>query len=371
LSLRATIGAARLEIVGWWAASRALVFASAAVAQVIGWPRASWHPSLLGHPLILLGFWDGRWYRRIAEHGYLYIPGRTSDPAFFPLLPILEHAAQLLGVSTLVAGVAIANIALLVGLLAFYELGRRLLPETDARRAAMYVAIFPYTFVFSMAYPEALALACIALAGLLAVRGRWAAAACAAAAATLARPEGAFLVIPLAAIAAAQWASLPERRRAWAVTAALAGPAALASFSLYLWSRVGDPLAWSKAEAAWGRSFSPTGVYRAAEQLLVATQHHDTWIYRDAASCVVYVGLLAVALHLRLPLGWILFGAAIVLLPLASGTFTSDGRFGLLALPVFWALAALGRSSRVHRLVTVASPLLLVLFVLTIRSRFP
>ncbi len=371
LSLPAMVGAERWQVIGWWAGSRVLVFGCAAIAQVARWPRSTWHPSLLRHPLVLLGFWDGRWYRIIAAHGYLYIPGRTSDPAFFPLLPILEHALGLLGVSTLVSGIAIANVAFLGGLLVLYELGRRLLPEPDARRAAIYLAIFPYSFVFSLAYPESLALAAIALAGLAALRGNWPAAAAAAVAATLARPQGAFLVIPLAAIAYQAWPSLPDRRRTWAVTAALAGPAALASFSLYLWSRVGDPLAWSKAEAAWGRSFSPFGIVRAVSQLLAAARHHDGWLYRDAAFCLLYAFLLVVAFRARLPLGWILFAAAAVLLPLASGTFTSDGRFGLLALPAFWALAILGRDVRVHRLVAIVSPLLLALAVLTLRSRYP
>jgi hypothetical protein len=60
-----------------------------------------------------------------------------------------------------------------------------------------------------------------------------------------------------------------------------------------------------------------------------------------------------------------------VLLPIGSGTFTSDGRFGLLALPVFWGLAALGRHRTVDRLVLAVSPLLLVLSVLTLHARYP
>src|SRR5438067_1657414 len=80
---------ARLEIAAWWAGSRLLVIAVASAAQVVRWPADAWHPSLFRHPLVLLGSWDGQWYRIVAAHGYLLIPGQPSDPAFFPLLPVV------------------------------------------------------------------------------------------------------------------------------------------------------------------------------------------------------------------------------------------------------------------------------------------
>jgi len=353
-----------LVIAGWWAASRLFVLLLVAAAQLVRWPMSTWHPSLTRHPLVLLGAWDGQWYRIVAAHGYLLIPGQASDPAFFPLLPVTENALAGLGVPPVAGGVLVANLALLVGLLALYELGRLLLPEAQARRAAVYAAVFPYGFVFSLAYPEGLALALVALTGLLALRHRWLAAGAAAAAATLARPQGVFLLLPVAAAAWGAWDTLSDRERSQAVAAVLAGPAALASFSLYLWHTVGSPLAWSTAEVAWGRSFSLLGPYRAVEQL-------NGWLYRDAICCVLYLALLVVGRRSGVPWAWVLCGLAMVLLPIASGTFTSDGRFGLLALPVFWGLAALGRHRVADRLILALSPMLLALAVLTLHSRYP
>ncbi len=363
--------AAYPAIVAWWAGSRLFVVICAAAAQVIRWPDGTWHPGLSRHPLILLGFWDARWYRIVAAHGYLLVPGRFSDPAFFPLLPVVEHGFALLGIPTLVSGVVVANLALLVGLLAMYELGQTMLPEADARRSVCYLAIFPYSFVFSMAYPEGLAIAAVALAALFATRQKWLAAGACVAIATLARPQGVFLALPLAAIAWQGWSAMPERKRTEAVAALLAGPAALLSFSLYLWHTVGSPVAWSKAEVAWGRSFSIDGPVRAAQELFAASAHHNEWIYRDLAFCLLYLGLLVAAGWARVPWPWLLCGAAMVLLPLGSGTFTSDGRFGLLALPAFWGLGALGRNSVVNRVVLAVSPILLAAAVLTLRVRFP
>ncbi|HWB22064.1 MAG TPA: hypothetical protein VG652_04190 [Gaiellaceae bacterium] len=351
--------------------SRTLVFACALVVQITRFPRRRWHPSLLHHPFALLGVWDGRWYKLIAAGGYLFVPGRYSNPAFFPLLPILERAAHAIGVPYLLTGVVCANLGFLAGLLALYELGSELLPESDARRAALYAAVFPAGYVFSMAYPEGIAFPLVALAGLFAVRDRSLAAAICAAGATLARPEGIFLVLPLAAIAIRRWPSLATSGRSRAVAAVLAAPAALASFSAYLAWQLGDPLAWSKAERAWGRSFAVTGPDRAVVQLLNASHHHDGWLYRDAVSCLLYVGLLMVAYRAGIPRGWVLAGAGIVLMPLASGSFDSDARFGLLALPVFWGLAVLGRHAPVNAIVLIACPVLLAAATVTIQLRYP
>jgi hypothetical protein len=56
-------------------------------------------------------------------------------------------------------GIALTNLALFAALLGIYELGRTWLDEKAARRAAIYAALIPPGFAFSMLYPEALALA--------------------------------------------------------------------------------------------------------------------------------------------------------------------------------------------------------------------
>src|SRR5207237_1362940 len=77
------------------------------------------------------------------------------------------------GLSADTAGLLIANLALLVALVALYELVRVWTDERTARRAAVYAAIFPVGYVFSMVYPEAVVLAGMSVAGVLAARGRW------------------------------------------------------------------------------------------------------------------------------------------------------------------------------------------------------
>jgi len=363
----ATVG--RRRIFAWWLGTRLLVFLTAAVMQIIGAPRTQ--PGFLAHPFDLVGSWDSHWYRIVADRGYLFVPHQYSDPAFFPLLPIVERLGTFVGLPDIVTAALVANLGFLVGLMALYALGCELLPETDARRAAIYLAIFPMGFVFSLAYPEGLVLPLLALAALCALRDRWLAAAVCAAAATLARPEGLFLVFPLAAIAMRRWPMASESLRARSLAAVLSPAAALASFSAYLWWTLGDPLAWSKSERAWGRSFSVHGLRNAFAQLLTAPRNDNTWIYRDVVFCVLYVVLLVVARRAGLPRSWIVAGAATVLLPIASGSFTSDARFGLLAPAVFWGLAIVGRRPALDRALLVLCPLLLVAGVVTLPLRWP
>ena len=360
---------ARAWIVGWWAFGRALVLGPALVVDAFG-PRGYLRRDEHAHTLGLLGSWDGLWYRMIASDGYLLIPGHQSDPAFFPLYPVLLRGVHGLGFGYQTAGLLLSNALLLVALGAFEALTRHLLGPGHARRATVYVAIFPLGYVFSMAYPESLVLAAIALAGLAALHGRWWAASLCAGAAALARPEGLFVALPVLASAWHRRSDLSPVRWGLALGAVLAPAAALASFPLYLGYVLGDPLAWNHAEQAWGRRVSPLGFIRAFEHLPHALSQNP-WLVRDVVAFVVYAVILAAARRAGVSVPWLVGGVAVIGLPLFSGSFESIGRFGLLAPPVFWGLAWLGRKRGVDRAIRAASVVLLVAATVTVPYVFP
>jgi hypothetical protein len=356
-------------VAGWWLAGRAIVLATAVVVHRFGpagWIRLVEH----SHPLGPLEAWDGRWYRMVASSGYVLVPGRQSDPAFFPLFPAMLRAGHAVGLSYSTAGLVLANAGFLCALLAFHALTNTLFGDSMARRATAYLAVFPFGYVFSMIYPESVVLALIALAALAALRRRWGWAALCAAAAALARPEGLFVALPLAVLAWEQRHTLSPRARGLAVAAVLAPGAAIASFSLYLWSVLGDPMAWSQAQRAWGREFSPLGFVRAIEGFGRAFSH-DAWVLRDVVALVLYLLLLAAAARAGVSWPWLLAGLAIVVLPVFSGSFDSIARFGLLAPAAFWGLAALGRDPRLHRLILGISVPLLAAAIVVLPLRFP
>src|SRR6266487_275545 len=127
------------QLAGWWAGSRALVFACAALLHWQRTPHGYFEPEFRS-TLTVLSSWDGRWYDQVARNGYLLVPGHQSDPAFFPFYPMLLRIVHVFGLSYEDAGIALSNLVLLGGLLAFYRPGRELLPERDAFRAGVVAA---------------------------------------------------------------------------------------------------------------------------------------------------------------------------------------------------------------------------------------
>ena len=346
--------------------SRVIVLATAAVSHQLRWPhgRPPVHGASTAHTLSILSYWDGVWYRTVAEQGYLLIPGRQSDPAFFPLFPIVLRALRGLGLSFLTTGILVSNSAFIIGILAFYELSRRLLPADVARTSTLIAAFFPMSFVFSMTYPESLVLAALALALLLALQGRWTLSAVAGAAAALGRPEAMFFALPLAAIAISRSHASGRLANGRALGAAFAPLVSIVTFPLYLGWALDNVSAWSGAQHAWGRAFALDGVVRAFQQLY---SHGQTpWLWRDVGFCLVYLGLIAAAHRIGIAWPWIVAGAALVVLPLASGTFLSDARFGVLALPAYWGAGALARRRIVRVPVLIFSAALLVAGTMTI-----
>jgi hypothetical protein len=331
-----------------------------------GWIKLVEHNHALGP----LQAWDARWYRMVASSGYLLLTGRQSDPAFFPLYPVLMRAGHAAGLGYTTSGLIIANAGFLLALVAFYALTQRMFDDSMARRAVAYLAVFPFGFAFSMVYPESIVLALIAFAALAAMRRHWGWAAACAGAAALARPEGLFVALPLAVLAWQQRHELSPRARGVAIGAVLAPLAAIGSFSLYLWHVLGDPMAWSQAQRAWGREFSPLGFVRAIEGL-GGSFAHDKWVTRDVVAVFVYLILLAVAARAGVSWPWLVSGLAVVVLPLFSGSFDSIDRFGLLAPAAFWGLAALGRDPRVNRLILGVSVPLLAAAIVVLPLHFP
>src|SRR5688572_21381971 len=188
--------------------SRVVVFATAYVAQRV-WPeriRVPWRA--FPDVLLLDGMlrWDSGWYWNIIEHGYQYVPGKQSNVAFFPLFPLLSWLGglplELLGMSPrrafFAAGLFLSNTAFFVALVGLHRLAQRTLGDVPAARAVWLLALYPFSFFFSAAYTEALALALAVWAFYLASRNRWVLAALLAALCTATRTPGIFLAPALA-----------------------------------------------------------------------------------------------------------------------------------------------------------------------------
>jgi hypothetical protein len=245
--------------------------------------------------------------------------------------------------------------------LAFAELTRELFDEDTARRAAIWLCVFPIGFVFSMEYPTSLVLATMTLGALAAVRGRWLWAAVAVGLAGLARPEAAVLVIPLAVLA---WRR-GELSRPRVVAALVAAPVAIATFPLYLWFRIGRFHAWTEAQEQWGRSFHALGLWDAFVNLPSQLDLHH-WLARDLGFLAAYVVLLLLARHAGVDWPWIVAAAALVVVPLMSGTVESVARFGMVGFAFYWVLARVVRPRWLERVLQAGCLALVAWWMLTL-----
>jgi hypothetical protein len=335
-------------ILGWWAVSRLVTLVTFLILQSVG-RHGSLGAQFYRSPVGLLGAWDGVWYQRVAAHGYILIPGRQSDTAFFPLYPILLRGLHAFAFSYTAAGAIVSNLTLAVALVAFYELSRKVVSEELALRSSVFAAIVPMAFVYSMSYPASLLLALVALALLAAFSDRWLLSAVAGAAAGLTRPEAMLLAIPIGAYAWHQRKVLNRRTRGIALAAVTAAPVCIATFPLYLRWALHDAQAWQQSEATWGRHFSLLGPVRALGNVPADVQAHPGLV-RDVLLIAAYGLLLAIAARARIGWPWIAAGAAVIVLPLFSGSIESEGRFGLVALPVYWSLAILTQGARAYRI---------------------
>ncbi|HEV8686783.1 MAG TPA: mannosyltransferase family protein [Gaiellaceae bacterium] len=317
----------------------------------------------LGYGIDVWARWDSDFFLRIAEDGY-----DRSSAAFFPLYPALVGVLGrvLLGHYVL-AGVLISLAASLAALVLLYRLAEPRLGADGARRAVLYLALFPLTLFLLAVYSDGLFLLLAVAAFALAERSRFLSAGIATGLALLTRPFGVAL---LPAVALVAWRS-GERRRA--LLSLAAAPALAALYPLLLWREVGDPWAFVHAQDVWHRQLSPAGPLGGIWEgiRVVVTGDTPTGSAPLHATAVNVEGLVALVLFAALTIvAWRRFGAPYgvfatlsIALPLSVPSerwpLLSLPRFGLVVFPFFLALASLGRTPRAHAVILGTSALFL------------
>jgi hypothetical protein len=149
-----------------------------------------------------------------------------------------------------------------------------------------------------------------------------------------------------------------------AVAAGAMIPLALVGFFAYLHARTGDALASLHAQEDFNRELALAGPFRAIESGFRNTlggspgQAIELIATFGAAALLVLFATRAAGDRWEVR-GWTLFGAASLLLPLATGVLWQMPRFALLIPPVFWMLGQLGERRRLHIAILVLFPVAL------------
>jgi Mannosyltransferase (PIG-V) len=341
------------------------------------WGLTSEQPSSMpnGQPLPLTSGWhnavtdwdklDANWFLYIAQHGYSNTDGTA---AFFPGYPMLVRLVGYLCLGhQLLAGYLVSNAALLAALVILYRLTEHEYDLATARRAVLYLALFPTAvFLFGL-YSESLFLLAAAGAFYLARRGRWWWAGLVGIAATATRSMGVIVALALAAEAIHQTVEDRRSRAEDASARRLAGSAAIrlgasalplvgiAGYLLFWQLRYHD---WSRPitleKTWWQRQFTLPwqtlwhGLRLAAQTGQVGGQGWPAFDF-----VLVAVGLVLavwVAVRARPLYAVYAWGSILLFLsdPWPARPLSSDPRFLVVLFPLAWPLARLGRRAGWH-----------------------
>ena len=248
MGLRPAVTFIAIRVAFWLGAAATLIWAPAPERRLIGDAYGPASDFLFQ----TLSQWDARWFLQISLHGYEEVP---QAAAFFPVYPALVHALAWVTGSPLVAGVLISLAAGAVAAWVLAQLARPLLGERGAHDVVLYLALYPVGFVFTSLYSEGLFLALAAGSFLAATRGRPVLAGVLGGFATGTRLMGLAL---LPALLILLWRGRDARSlvRLWPL---LLLPAAVGLYALYLDWAIGDPWAFTSAQADWNRNGSWLG----------------------------------------------------------------------------------------------------------------
>src|ERR671935_263249 len=151
----------------------------------------------LGYATDVWARWDSVFFVRIAEHGY----DKTSA-AFGPLYPgLVAVLGRVFFGHYVLAGIVVSLAAALGAFVLLHRIAEARLGVEGARRALLYLALFPTALFLQAVYSESLYLLLVLGAFVLAERGRFAAAGLTAGLVVLARVTGLALVPALALVA--------------------------------------------------------------------------------------------------------------------------------------------------------------------------
>jgi hypothetical protein len=131
------------------------------------------NPIINGWKGALIGVWqrwDAIFYMQIAQTGYK----SNEASAFFPFYPLLGRSLSFLTIrDTLLALLLISNLAFLFTLILLYNYVAEEFSTTIAKRAIIFLSIFPTAFFFFAPYPQSLSLFLVLAAYIAARQNKW------------------------------------------------------------------------------------------------------------------------------------------------------------------------------------------------------
>ena len=349
---------------GWGCVLLTFVTSRLLIVGIILLSRTIVVPGQFSHPgglLSILTHWDGGWYLRIAQEGYSYKPGVPSSIGFFPFYPMLIRLFSVIFVNASIAAVVISNVCLLAAGFVLNALVRIDYRERAISCAAVTLLMFsPVSFFFSSAYSESTFLLLSIGALFAARRGNWLAACLCGGALAATRNIGVLIAIPLLVEFVRQvWKPGAGLKPFFTRRILLFGliPLGLVLFLLFNWFKFGDPFAYVKATAVWGRRFvSPS-------QTLAGARNYPEfylWLFGGTLAIAV-VGWIG-GFFLKLRASYLIWAGLLLAVYLCGNSLEAIPRYLSVLFPLFIILGVVAvRFPWSYELIFASSTVLLTI----------
>ena len=319
--------------------------------------------------------WDATWYIEIARVGYHdpnRRPGGQQPIVFFPAYPMMmrtlasittpdraanvgyEEYLEIRRVHLAWCGVVISLLAFVAALVVVYRWAESRAGTDAAVGTVVLLSTYPFAVFYSAPYTESLFLLATAGACYAFEQGRLPVAATAALLAGLTRPNGMMLTVPLAVLSLGEirsWEPGWIKRLIPRVLVVAMPVAGTLIYTGFIKTLTGDPFAWIRAQAAWGRRGDATilqyqWAFRTVqdEGILAYVRAVPAEAFQLVA--VVFAFALVWPVWRRVGAAYALFILANLVPPLIQGGLLSLGRFTATLFPLFLALAVLVPAER-------------------------
>lgn len=290
--------------------------------------------------------WDSAWYMGIVNSGYdltphAHIEHNASNWAFFPLFPILVKLVSLvLPISAIKIAFIINNLAFLVALFILYKYLESRSNSNIAYTTIWLVAFSPYSIYFSIPYSESLFFVLVITVFYLMQKREYLYAGLFAMLLSATRTIGVMILFPILVFAIEQIGFknllLLKNIKAYRVLLALLiAPLGLFIYMQYLYLKVGDALAFSHIQRAWGRALP----HNPLEVLYRGFLNIGSFDFYLSTITTIAILLIAILFYKKL-YAEAVFSIIAILIPLSTGLLSMP-RFIFALFPIYVAIAFL------------------------------
>ena len=240
------------------------VFAAALLFRLVIFLAAAAYACLVLYPGSGMGWaldiwkkWDAWHYVNLAELGYGgYVEdGQHLFLVFFPLYPWLVRLVSLFTGNTMAAGLLVSFLCFAGGCVYLYKLAAWELGEGAARRAVVFLSLFPYALFFGGVMTESLFFLTTAAALWYIRRHRWWTAGVWGVLAALTRMHGLLLIGAAGAELVEHLGSFRWRAILRTLPALLLPALGTLGYLALNWRVTGDPFAFTEMQKHWSQGF--------------------------------------------------------------------------------------------------------------------